>query len=300
MASQSTLDTLHYSSAYPSEVARTVLINQVAWGAVFAGVVISLAVQVILNMLGVGLGASTIDPLGGDNPSASSFGMGAAIWWTVSGIIAAFVGGHVAGRLAGTPRQSTTAWHGLVAWAMATLVVIYLLSTAVGGLIGGAYKTVAGAMGGMAQIAGGAAKTAGPILERVGDPFGQIERDMRSSSGGDQSVSRDAAVAAMRAAVTGDAAHAQAALDRAAEAMASAQKIPLEQARIKAQAYEQQYRQTIDQAKQKAAETADATARAVSRGALFGALALILGAVAGWFGGRTGTVEPTLTANARR
>ena len=34
---------------------------------------------------------------------------------------------------------------------------------------------------------------------------------------------------------------------------------------------------------------------AVSRGALFGSLALILGAIAGWFGGRTGTVYPTLT-----
>lgn len=290
----------YYAPAYPSEDARTVLFNQVAWGAVFAGVVISLAVQLILNMLGVGIGASTIDPLGGDNPSASSFGMGAAIWWTVSGIVAAFAGGHVAGRLAGKPRQSTNAWHGLVAWAMATLVVFYLLSTAVGGLIGGAYRTVAGAMGGMAQVAGGAAKAAGPILEQVGDPFQKIEREMRSASTGEQAVSWDAAVAAMRAVVDGDPAQAQVALERAAQAMASAQEIPVEQAREKVQAYAQQYRVAVDQAKQKATEAADATARAVSRGALFGALALILGAVAGWFGGRTGTIETARTANAVR
>ena len=43
-------------------------------------------------------------------------------------------------------------------------------------------------------------------------------------------------------------------------------------------------------------EVADTAATAVSRGALFGSLALLLGAVAGWFGGRMGAVEPTITA----
>jgi hypothetical protein len=33
----------------------------------------------------------------------------------------------------------------------------------------------------------------------------------------------------------------------------------------------------------------------VSRGALFGFVALLLGALAGWFGGRSGEVTPTLT-----
>ena len=34
----------------------------------------------------------------------------------------------------------------------------------------------------------------------------------------------------------------------------------------------------------------------MSRGALLGSLALILGAVASWFGGKAGTVDPTVTA----
>jgi hypothetical protein len=288
-------DAPHFSPTLPSEDARTVLINQISWGAVFAGVVVSLAVQLILNMLGVGVGASTIDPLAGENPSVKGFSIGAGLWWTVSGIIAAFVGGHVAGRLAGKPRESTTSWHGLVAWAMATLVVFYLLTTALGGLVGGAYITVAGAMGGMAQAAGGALQAAVPSLDRA-DPFAQIEQAMRSASGGDQAALRDAAVAAMRAAVTGDESQAQAARERAAEAIARAQNIPVDQARTQVQNYEQQYRQRINEVKQQATETADATADAVSRGALFGAIALILGAVAGWFGGRSGTVAPTLTS----
>jgi hypothetical protein len=51
--------------------------------------------------------------------------------------------------------------------------------------------------------------------------------------------------------------------------------------------------------KQKAAAAADAAAKAASRAALFSVLALALGALAGWFGGRAGAVDPTLTTRAR-
>ena len=84
--------------------------------------------------------------------------------------------------------------------------------------------------------------------------------------------------------------------ERAAQAIAKAQNIPVDQARTQVQQYEQQYRETVDAAKRKATEAADLAAKTVSRGALFGSLALLLGALAGWFGGRMGAVEPTLTA----
>jgi hypothetical protein len=286
----------HSTPTLPEEDARTVLINQISWGAVFAGVVVALVVQLILNLLGVGIGASALDPGNGDNPSAKDFGIGAAAWWTVAGIIAAFIGGHVAGRLAGKPRESTTAWHGLVSWAMTTLVVFYLLSTALGGLIGGAFRTVSGAVNGVAQVAGGAAQAAAPALDRVTDPFASIEQALRTATGGnDPGALRDAAVSAMRAVTTGDPAQAQEARERAAEAIAKAQNIPIEEARTQVQGYEQQYRQRLDQAKQQATEVADVTVDTVSRGALFAAIALILGALAAWFGGRSAKVQPTLT-----
>jgi hypothetical protein len=131
----------------------------------------------------------------------------------------------------------------------------------------------------------------------VTDPFSSIEQSMRGATGGnDPAAMRDAAVTAMRAVVSGDQAEAQEARTRAADALARAQNIPVEEARKRVADYEQQYRQTGDQAKEQATRAADATAKAVSRGALFGALGLILGAVASWFGGRMGTVEPTITA----
>jgi hypothetical protein len=97
---------------------------------------------------------------------------------------------------------------------------------------------------------------------------------------------------------TGDPSQAQAAREQAAAALAQAQNIPIEQAREQVAQYEQQYRQAVDQAKQKAAAAADAAAKAATRAALFSVLALALGAIAAWFGGRAGAVDPTLTTPA--
>ncbi len=96
--------------------------------------------------------------------------------------------------------------------------------------------------------------------------------------------------------MTGDDAQAADAREKVAQAMAKQQNIPVDQARARVAAYEQQARDKAAQAKQQAAEAADTAAKGVSRGALLGSLALVLGAIAAWFGGRAGTVEPTVTA----
>jgi hypothetical protein len=289
-------DAPHLSPTTPAEDARTVLLNEISWGAVLAGVVVALVTQLLLNMLGLGIGIATLDPGTGDNPSASTLSIGAGIWWTLSGIIAALAGGYAAGRLSGRPKEATAAWHGLTAWALATLVIFYLLSSAVGGVLGGVYNTVSGALGGLGRTAATTVSAAAPALSQVADPFSAIESSVRDASGGtDPAALRDAAVTAVRAAVTGDQAQAQDARERAAQAVAKAQNIPIEEARTRVASYEQQYRQTVDEAKRRATEAADVTAKAVSRGALFGFVALALGAVAAWFGGRAGAVYPTLT-----
>jgi hypothetical protein len=298
-------DAPHLSPATPAEDARTIMLNNISWSAVLAGVVVALVVQLILNMLGIGVGAATLDPGTGDNPSATSFSIGAGLWWTVSGILASLAGGYAAGRLSGRPKESTAAWHGLTTWALTTLVIFYLLTSSIGGILGGAYRSLSSAVGGIAQTAGSTVQTAAqavaPSLSQGADPFGSIEQSLRGASGGnDPAALRDSAVTAMRALVTGNPQQAQDARERAAQALAKAQNIPVEQARTQVQGYEQQYRQTVDNAKRQATEAADAAAKAVSRGALLGAISLILGALAGWFGGRMGAVDPTLTAGALR
>jgi hypothetical protein len=289
-------DAPHLSPATPADDMRTILLNRVSWSAVLAGVVVALVTQLILNLLGIGVGAATLDPAAAaaENPSATTFSIGAGLWWAISGIIASAAGGYTAGRLAGRPQESTAGWHGLTAWAFTTLLIFYLLTSTLGGIIGGAYRTVADAAGGITSAAGSTVQTA---ASQMTDPFASIERSMRSATGGnDPAVLRDTAVAAMRAAVTGDQGQAQDARERAAQALAQAQSIPIDQARGQVQQYEQQYRQVAETVRRQATEAADVAARTVSMGALFGAIALILGAIAAWFGGRMGAVEPTLTA----
>ena len=106
---------------------------------------------------------------------------------------------------------------------------------------------------------------------------------------------RDAAASSIRAALSGDPAEQAAATDKAAEALAKAQNIPIDQARSQVAQYQQQYKDTVAKAKLQAKQAADATAKTISRGALFGSLALMLGALAAFFAGKASAVNPTIT-----
>ena len=94
-------DPLPSSRTTATDDAHTIMVNKVSWGAIFAGVVVGLVVQVLLTMLGVGIGIATLDPGTADNPAASTFSIATGIWYVVSGIIAAFAGGYIAARMSG-------------------------------------------------------------------------------------------------------------------------------------------------------------------------------------------------------
>ena len=275
--------------AHPTvtEEAHTIMINKVSWGAIFAGVVVALVVQVLLTMLGVGIGVATLDPGTGDNPSASTFSISAGIWYVLAGIIAAFSGGYIAARMSGKTSATTGALHGLTTWAFTTLLVLYLLSTTVGAIVGGAFTGISSAIGG---IGGTVAQTAAPMLADA-NPLEAIENQVRAT-GTDPEALQANAVNAIRALVTGDKAGADAARQQAAQALASARGIPIDQAQSQVTQIEQQYQQAVERTQRAATDAADAAASIVSTGALSAFIALMLGAIAGWFGGRSGVVHP--------
>lgn len=288
------------SPVLPSEDARTIMVYRVSWAAVFAGVAVSLVIQLLLSMLGLGIGIATIDPGTADNPDPGTFSLAAALWWVASGIVAAGVGGMAAGRLSGRPSLVTAGLHGLVAWAATTLVVVYMMTAALGGILGGAFSMVQSGAAGIGDVAGEAARRGTDALvsqyAEASDPWRAIERDVRDASGGnDPAALRDAAVSAVQALVTGDPAKTEEARERAAQAISRAQSIPVEEARQRVGEYESQYRQAAEKAKAEATRAAEVATKAVSRGALMAFLALVLGAVAAWFGGRAGKVEPIVT-----
>lgn len=151
-------------------------LKRIAWAAVFAGVVLAIVIQLLLNMLGTGIGASTIDPLGGETPTVETLGLSAGLWWIVSSFIALFIGGWMAGHLAGVPRNFDGMIHGLLTWGVATLFLLFLAGTAVGALLGGAFNLIGG---GVAAVAPQAAKAAGDVLAEEDVAWNNIIEEAR-------------------------------------------------------------------------------------------------------------------------
>ena len=269
-------DAPQIAPALPGEGVVSTWPGRVSWGAILAGLVVALVTQLLLNLIGIAVGAGSFARIFSGAESAATVSTSAGIWFVVSGILAALIGGYAAGMFSGAHNESNAGWHGLTAWALTVLLFTYLLSSAAGGILGG--------LGGAAKST---AQAALPTLTQVADPFSSIEQQLRSATSGNDPVAlRDAAIAAVRAAVTGDQQHVAEARERAAQAMARAENISVEDARKQVQNYEQQYRQIVDEAKEQAKQAADATAKATSRIALLGAISLVLGGLAGWIGGR--------------
>lgn len=276
---------------------RTFLRNRVSWGAIFAGVAAAMVVQLLLNVLGIGIGASSLDAANtGDNPTASGFSLTAGIWWTLSGIIASFVGGVVAGRLCGTSDNNTAHWHGFVSWCAATLIIFYLLSSAVGGIIGGTFNALGSTVGAAGR--GAASAVSGVAQNTDGDALqAQVKRLTNPDAAQN---AQDDIVAYVRASVSGDQAAAAAARDRAVDGLAKTANLSPDEARTRLQQAEQQARQAADQAKQKAQQAAEVTRKSVASAGIFGFIALALGAVAAWFGGGAGAPRNEATVRTGR
>ncbi|PVX81394.1 hypothetical protein [Paraburkholderia unamae] len=115
----------------------------VSWSAIVAGAVGMAAFSLILLTLGTGLGLSSLSPWPGSGTHAKTFGVAAIIWICVTQVLAAGLGGYLAGRLRrhwpsiGTDETHfrDTA-HGFLAWALATLLSAAFLTSAISGLAG--------------------------------------------------------------------------------------------------------------------------------------------------------------------
>ncbi|RYC67999.1 hypothetical protein EQG79_21320 [Spirosoma sordidisoli] len=138
---------------------RASFMKRISWSAVFAGVLVAIVSQMLLTLLGLGIGLSTIDPVSERNPTAG-LGTGSAIWYIISSLLSLFMGGWIAGRLASTPRLFDGIVHGVLTWCLATLITIYFLTTTIGSLIGGASRLV----GSLVRTAGTAVAAAAPSI----------------------------------------------------------------------------------------------------------------------------------------
>ena len=123
-----------------------------SWPAIFAGAFVAASATVILVALGSGIGFASISPWSGHGVSVAAFAVSTAIWLIVTQWIAAALGGYIAGRLrtrwVGTHTHEVffrdTA-HGLITWAVATVLVAVVAAGSVMSAAGVAGRAVADA-----------------------------------------------------------------------------------------------------------------------------------------------------------
>ena len=58
--------------------------RRISWAATFGGVILVVAVQLLLSLLGAGFGLGTVDTNAGTTPTAATLGIGAGLWWVWS------------------------------------------------------------------------------------------------------------------------------------------------------------------------------------------------------------------------
>ncbi|WP_413737146.1 hypothetical protein ACL2XP_03305 [Sodalis sp. RH21] len=157
MIENSTTGTGTYSETLVEPV-NGIPLKRISWSAIFAGVIISMVVYLLLAILGTAIGASTIDPLKEQNP-LDGLGTGAAIWTGVSMLISIAAGAYASGRLA----QREGALHGLLMFGVNTLICAWFLLVVVNHVMSGAMSV----MGSGLQIVGNGISAAAPSVTQT-------------------------------------------------------------------------------------------------------------------------------------
>jgi hypothetical protein len=288
--------------------------SAVSWAAVIAGAVGAAALSLVLFLLGTGLGLAVASPWTGEGISGSAAGASTIIWVTVVQLLASVLGGYLAGRL-------RTRWvtvhtdevffrdtaHGFLAWAVATLLMATLLSSAAGTALSAGLKaggevaksaaTMAGAGAGAAAASSNDKSGANPLGYYVDSLF-RVDRNRAAAPAATTATAANAAPASSpdrTAEVTRIFANALqsgelAESDRQYLGQLVAEKTGLAQAEAEQRVNDTftRTKQAIDQAAAKARQVADDARKASALLALWLVVSLFVGAFVASFAATLG------------
>lgn len=155
----------------------------VSWGAIIAGAVAAAALSIVLYLLGSGLGFSAMSPY--EDNSAVALGVGAILWLSISQFASSALGGYLAGRLRvkWASLHSDEVYfrdtaHGLLAWAVSTIVAAVFFGGMLSNTVGAAADAGAGvaktAMMSGAAAAGAASDEGGGAASNPMDYFSDM------------------------------------------------------------------------------------------------------------------------------
>jgi hypothetical protein len=261
--------------------------SAVSWPSIIAGAFVAAGSTVILIALGSGIGFASLSPWPDRGASVTSFAVTTAIWLIVTQWISAALGGYIAGRLRtrwmGTHPHEVffrdTA-HGLITWAVATILVV-----AVGA---SSFRSAVGAAGHAVNAGPAAAMMAGPPNANSPVSAYEVDKLFRSSTFGGAALLGDARLEASHIAANAFAEGSIAGADRAYLIDQVAARTGASQA--DAQARVDNFVTAVTQAQAKLKTEADSARKAAAEASIYLALSLLIGAfiasVAAALGGR--------------
>lgn len=128
--------------------------DRVRWGPIFAGIVVSIAAQLVLSALGASIGLTA----GATGISPGTVGTGVGIWSIVSLLISLFLGSWTMASTCGPMNKKTAMLNGTILWATTLAVSAWLLASGVSGTFG-VVAANAGSIVDQIQEPGGASLT---------------------------------------------------------------------------------------------------------------------------------------------
>jgi len=142
--------------------------DRVRWGPIWAGLLSAFFALLVLSLLGLAIGATTVNAgaaAQGNANANSGAGAFSAIWAGLTAIVAFLIGGYVAGRTAAVHERGWAALNGALVFLLALPILLWLASQGLGAIIGNASNIAGGLginLGQLGNNAAGAAKNVTP------------------------------------------------------------------------------------------------------------------------------------------
>ena len=260
--------------------------SAVSWGAIIGGAVAAAASTLLLITLGAGIGLSSVSPWSAANPTAATFTLMTAIWLIIVQWLSSGIGGYLAGRL-------RTKWnglhthevffrdtaHGFLAWALASVLVAMVATSAISSAVSVAGSAVSSVAGGATQAA---ASQAGSSTQYFADSL--FRADQPKPDAGPQQATGEAGRILARSVASGN-------LDPGDRTYLA--KLIAARAGLSQQDAEKRVDNVVAQmktAEEKTKDAADAARKATAKAAFYAFFSMLIGAfiasAAGAIGGR--------------
>jgi len=283
MATFSTIETVE-AAAIPTDGQESSS-SAISWGPVVAGAFAAATLTFILMLFGSGIGLTMVSPWSGESVGITTVAVSTAVWLVVVQWLSSAVGGYLTGRLrtkwVGIRTDETffrdTA-HGFLAWAVATLLIVFVLGSALSAAVGTGVQAASAVASGAATGAAAASDNnagAGNATGYFVDSLFRPADPARLAATGPEG-NAEAAAQATRILVASAAAGQVSEEDKTYLSQLVAARTGLSEADAKARV--DAVLAKTEEAKVKAQEAADAARKASATFALLGALSLVIGA----------------------